>query len=304
MSPAMTTVTGSRPPPGRGRRRPSSWPAGAFNRARVPAVAAVAAGLDRPGEPARVPASRAVAAGRVLVVARRRRACRSPTSSSAPDRDVTVAVGEHVRLPRTYRGKDIMWWLDRIGRLDERYDEVDDLVRARHVPSPQIAGTADRSDLDLNVLSDRGVGIVGRLSAVPMARRTSRRAGQRVPPRRPQARPPPRHHRRLGCHRRCGNGRGPRPKPTRSTPTRESPSTSSPTATRRCCGPPGSGRLLVAPPPGLRPQGRDPPRRRCGRRRPRPVPHRARTSSAAASRASSTVPRRVPRTMPSTSSST
>ncbi len=34
--------------------------------------------------------------------------------------EVTVSVGEHVRLPRTYRGRDIYWWLDRIGQLDER----------------------------------------------------------------------------------------------------------------------------------------------------------------------------------------
>ena len=45
--------------------------------------------------------------------ARRRRACRSPTSSAAAGREVTIAVGEHVRLPRTYRGRDIYWWLDR-----------------------------------------------------------------------------------------------------------------------------------------------------------------------------------------------
>ena len=27
--------------------------------------------------------------------------------------------------------------------LDERYDEVDDLVRARNIPSPQLVGTPD-----------------------------------------------------------------------------------------------------------------------------------------------------------------
>ena len=27
-------------------------------------------------------------------------------------RPVTLAVGEHVRMPRTYRGRDILWWLD------------------------------------------------------------------------------------------------------------------------------------------------------------------------------------------------
>ncbi len=81
-------------------------------------------------------------------------------------RPVTLAVGEHVRMPRTYRGRDIQWWLDEIGRLDERYDEVDDLVRARHVASPQLVGTPDRSTLDLNALTARGVRLVGRLSAI------------------------------------------------------------------------------------------------------------------------------------------
>ena len=75
-------------------------------------------------------------------------------------------MGEHVRMPRTYRGRDIMWWLDQIGRLDERYDEVDDLVRARHVPSPQLVGTPDRADLDLNALTARGASLVGRFGAV------------------------------------------------------------------------------------------------------------------------------------------
>ena len=37
-------------------------------------------------------------------------------------RPVTLAVGEHVRMPRTYRGRDILWWMDAAGVLDERYD--------------------------------------------------------------------------------------------------------------------------------------------------------------------------------------
>jgi putative flavoprotein involved in K+ transport len=69
-------------------------------------------------------------------------------------------------MPRTYRGKDIQWWLERIGRLDEKYDQVDDIVRARHVPSPQLVGTPDRSTLDLNALTSQGVRLVGRLAAI------------------------------------------------------------------------------------------------------------------------------------------
>ncbi len=81
-------------------------------------------------------------------------------------RQVTLAVGEHVRMPRTYRGRDIFWWMEAAGVLDERYDEVDDLVRARHVPSPQLIGTRHRGSLDLNSLAEVGVEIVGRLGAI------------------------------------------------------------------------------------------------------------------------------------------
>ena len=31
-------------------------------------------------------------------------------------RQVTVAVGGHVRSPRTYRGMDIQWWMDVTGQ--------------------------------------------------------------------------------------------------------------------------------------------------------------------------------------------
>jgi putative flavoprotein involved in K+ transport len=77
-------------------------------------------------------------------------------------RPVTLAVGEHVRMPRTYRGWDIQRWMKAAGVLDERYDEVDDIVRARRVPSPQLVGTPQRRTLDLNTLTDNGVQLVGR----------------------------------------------------------------------------------------------------------------------------------------------
>lgn len=80
-------------------------------------------------------------------------------------RPVTLAVGEHVRMPRTYRGRDILWWLDAAGVLDERYDEVDDLVRARNLPSMQLVGWPGRT-VDLNALHSAGVRLVGRLAGI------------------------------------------------------------------------------------------------------------------------------------------
>ena len=81
-------------------------------------------------------------------------------------RHVTLSVGEHVRLPRTYRGRDVLWWMEASGIWDQRYDEIEELPRARRLPSPQLVGTPERTTLDLNTLNDAGVDLVGRLAAV------------------------------------------------------------------------------------------------------------------------------------------
>jgi putative flavoprotein involved in K+ transport len=81
-------------------------------------------------------------------------------------RPVTLSVGEHLRLPRTYRGRDVLWWMEASGVWDQRYDEVEDLTRARRLPSPQLVGTPERAALDLNALAALGVELVGRWAAV------------------------------------------------------------------------------------------------------------------------------------------
>lgn len=81
-------------------------------------------------------------------------------------RPVMLSVGEHVRLPRLYRGRDVLWWMDAAGVWDQRHDEIDDLTRARRLPSPQLAGTPERTTLDLNELTSMGVELVGRWAAV------------------------------------------------------------------------------------------------------------------------------------------
>ena len=81
-------------------------------------------------------------------------------------RPVTVAVGEHVRLPRIYRGKDILWWMDTAGVMDDPYDEEENLDRARSLPSMQLTGSPERRTTDLNSLTDIGVRLVGRLVGI------------------------------------------------------------------------------------------------------------------------------------------
>jgi putative flavoprotein involved in K+ transport len=80
-------------------------------------------------------------------------------------RPVTLAVGRHVRLPRKYRGRDVMRWLDGIGVLEDTPADVADLEAARRQPSLQLVGTPERRSLDLGVLQELGVRLVGRAVA-------------------------------------------------------------------------------------------------------------------------------------------
>jgi putative flavoprotein involved in K+ transport len=100
--------------------------------------------------------------GGVLVVGASATGVQLAAEIQRSGRPVTLAVGEHVRLPRTYRGKDVLWWMDAAGVWDQRYDEVEDLSRARRLPSPQLVGTPERATLDLNALSALGVELIGR----------------------------------------------------------------------------------------------------------------------------------------------
>ena len=104
--------------------------------------------------------------GRVLVVGASATGVQLAAEIHRSGRPVTLSAGEHVRLPRTYRGRDIFWWLEATGLLAERYDQIDDLTRARHLPSPQLTGTPHPTVTDLNSLTAQGVRIVGRLGRI------------------------------------------------------------------------------------------------------------------------------------------
>jgi len=138
----------------------------------VPVVPALAARLPditslTPFEyrsPAQLPA------GGVMIVGASATGVQLAQEIRASGREVLLCVGEHVRLPRVYRGRDIQWWMDATGMMDVRYDEIDDVDRARRLPSLQLIGTRERTTIDLNVLRAAGVELVGKLVAVDGAR--------------------------------------------------------------------------------------------------------------------------------------
>jgi putative flavoprotein involved in K+ transport len=107
-----------------------------------------------------------LAEGGVLVVGGSATGVQLALEIQRSGRPVTLAVGEHVRLPRLYRGRDIHWWMHAAGVMDQCIDDEDDPVRARRVPSPQLAGTPARATLDINALRAEGVETVGRLAGI------------------------------------------------------------------------------------------------------------------------------------------
>ena len=139
---------------------------GAFNRPSVPALSEAVPASVIQVTPADYRNPNQLPDGGVLVVGASATGVQLAAELARSGRPVILSVGEHVRMPRTYRGRDVLWWMDRTGMWDERYDQVDDLTRARRLPSPQLVGSPERTTVDLNALADLGVELVGRWAAV------------------------------------------------------------------------------------------------------------------------------------------
>lgn len=77
--------------------------------------------------------------------------------------DVTIAAGRHMPLPRCYRGRDIMEWLDAIGLLTEARNPDVSAARTLHHPSLQLVGSTPQRDISLASLARNDVRPVSRV---------------------------------------------------------------------------------------------------------------------------------------------
>ena len=105
-------------------------------------------------------------AGGVLIVGASASGVQLADELRRDGRRVVLAVGSHVRMPRRYRGADIMTWLERSGSFDRRIDDMPDPVAAVREPSFQLVGSVELRTIDLPALVASGVELCGRLLGV------------------------------------------------------------------------------------------------------------------------------------------
>jgi putative flavoprotein involved in K+ transport len=100
--------------------------------------------------------------GGVLVVGASATGVQLASELQRSGRPVTLAVSRHARMPRRYRGRDILWWYDALGLGEQRAEELPDLEAARAAPSLQLVGSPEHRTLDLATLRHEGVRLTGR----------------------------------------------------------------------------------------------------------------------------------------------
>lgn len=136
---------------------------GACNTASIPSVSANLPGSVTSLTPLQYRNPGLLPDGGVMIVGASASGIQLAREIRASGRRVVLAVGEHIRMPRNYRRRDIQWWMDTIGAMDIRFDAIDDIERVRRLPSLQLVGTPERVTVDLNSLRKMEVELVGRI---------------------------------------------------------------------------------------------------------------------------------------------
>jgi len=98
----------------------------------------------------------ALAAGAVLVVGGGASGCQIADELRRAGREVYLSIGEHYRPPRSYRGRDYVWWLGVLGK----WDEITVEAKKKHVAFA-VSGYDGGRTVDFRRLGHAGVTILG-----------------------------------------------------------------------------------------------------------------------------------------------
>jgi putative flavoprotein involved in K+ transport len=101
--------------------------------------------------------------GAVLVVGSGASGCQIADELLLAGRRVFLSVSRHRRAPRRLRGKDVYWWLEKLGRFAQTIDTLPD---RRWPPSTVVTGVNRGYDIDVRRMAADGLVVVGRVLGV------------------------------------------------------------------------------------------------------------------------------------------
>jgi putative flavoprotein involved in K+ transport len=132
---------------------------GPYQRPRIPALLRDDAGIfqldaSRYKNPSQLPP------GAVLVVGSGASGAQIAEELLRAGRRVYLSVGAHRRMPRRYRGRDLIWWLDEMGLLQRPTEE-----RGPERSLPLISGAFGGNTIDFRQFAAEGVTLLGRMQA-------------------------------------------------------------------------------------------------------------------------------------------
>jgi putative flavoprotein involved in K+ transport len=138
---------------------------GGLSRARLPAVAARTPADIETLSAASYRNPEALTDGAVVVVGTGQSGCQIAEDLLAAGREVFVCVSQVGRVPRRYRGRDVIDWLVDLGFFDVTVDALDDPLE-RYAAQPQVSGTRGGHTVSLQSLARDGATLLGRLEDI------------------------------------------------------------------------------------------------------------------------------------------
>ena len=133
---------------------------GPFQRPRIPKLAGDVAASVLQLDPTRYRRPEDLPDGAVLVVGSGASGCQIADELLRAGRTVFLSVSRHRRVPRRFRGKDVCWWLEEMGRFDQT---IDSFPGRQWPPSVVVTGVSGGYDVNVRQMAADGAHVIGRV---------------------------------------------------------------------------------------------------------------------------------------------
>jgi len=140
---------------------------GPFQRPNIPPLSQRISPSVLQTDPTRYRCPQQLPAGAVLVVGSGASGCQIADELLRSGRTVYLSVSRHRRVPRRLGGKDIYWWLGKMGRFAQT---IDSFPSGQWPPSIVVTGVNGGYDVDVRHLAADGARVIGRVTGAARTR--------------------------------------------------------------------------------------------------------------------------------------